>query len=680
MTANAPSRRYELVVLLIAAAIFIGCIMSPPSLMDDVDSVQASIARTMLRTGDWITPHLDGVKYFEKAPLKYWIIAIFFKLFGVHDYIARLPLAILNVLLCWLTFRIGVWAFGARAGFYAGLVLSTCIGLFLFTRVLIPDSQLTLTITFAIWCFLRSVDPDEPRPRLWGLLFWASIGTALLFKGLIGALFPFGAAALYLLFTRQLLVRETWRRLVPFWGILVLLLIAAPWHILATVRNPPYFYGSLHSGPGQYHGFFWFYFFNEHILRFLGRRYPRDYNTVPRLYFWLLQLVWLFPWSAYFPALFGLQYRGIDRGSRTRLMALCWVGFVMVFFTFSSTQEYYSMPAYPAMALLLGCAIVSKDQQAVAWLRRGSAVLLALCLLGCGASVFILAHVWHLPTPGDISQALVQHPRGSSMYTLSLGHMGDLTLDSFAYLRGPLILVSIALLIGIAGLFSFRDNRRFYAVACMMVIFVYAARAAMVTFDPYFSSRPLAEVLRKSPPGMLIVDDQYYTFSSIFFYADTDALLHNGRKNNLEYGSNAPDAPHVFIGDADLARMWKGTRRCYLVVEGPSLPAIEQFIGKDSFTVVKASGGKFLLSNLPLRYSACMRSNLLPAGIEQMPGWADTRNPISAALLHLRCTQQQHIHPARAASLATPYRDRWPALAETYRLAFAPRRSLWLRG
>src|SRR4051794_12031679 len=110
-------RRYEFAVLLIASAIFIGCIISPPSLMDDVDATQASISRTMLETGDWVTPNLDGVKYMEKPPLKYWIIAVFFRAFGVHDYVARLPLAITTVLLCWLTFKIGVWAFGARAGF-----------------------------------------------------------------------------------------------------------------------------------------------------------------------------------------------------------------------------------------------------------------------------------------------------------------------------------------------------------------------------------------------------------------------------------------------------------------------------------------------------------------------------------------------------------------------------------
>src|ERR1035437_3721499 len=124
-------------------------------------------------------------------------------------------------------------------------------------------------------------------------------------------------------------------------------------------RNPPYFDFTMHSEAGSYHGFFWFYFINEHVLRFLNLRYPRDYNTVPRLYFWLFHLLWLFPWSLYFPAALKLNYRKSDRASQARLMALCWGGFVLAFFTFSTTQEYYSMPAYPAMALLRGWAMAS---------------------------------------------------------------------------------------------------------------------------------------------------------------------------------------------------------------------------------------------------------------------------------------------------------------------------------
>ncbi len=253
--------------------------------------------------------------------------------------------------------------------------------------------------------------------------------------------------------------------------------------MLATIRNPPYFDFTMHAGPGQYHGFFWFYFINEQVLRFLNARYPRDYNTVPRLYFWLFHLVWLFPWSVYLPTLWRLGYKPMDRPGRARLLALCWIGFVMVFFTLSTTQEYYSMPIYPALALLLGCGVAAREDS----VRVGARVVAVVAACAAIAIGAILVNVWGLPTPGDISTALTQN---SAAYTLSLGHMHDLTLKSFAYLRVPLVIAGIAFVIGAIGAWRLRGQRAVLAMAVMMVIFFQAARLALVTFDPYLSSRP----------------------------------------------------------------------------------------------------------------------------------------------------------------------------------------------
>src|SRR5579863_9072121 len=206
-------RRYELIILAVAAAVFLGCILSPPSLMDDVDAVQAQIARNMLDSGDWVTARLDGVAYLEKSPLKYWMIAISYEIFGVHDWAARLPIALSAVVLCWLTFRMGAWAFSVRAGLWAGLAIATSAGLWLFTRIQIPDVTVTAAIALALWSLLRALDPEEPRPALWSAILAAAIGAGLLLKGLIAAVFPVAAALLYLAFTSQIAKREVWRRL-----------------------------------------------------------------------------------------------------------------------------------------------------------------------------------------------------------------------------------------------------------------------------------------------------------------------------------------------------------------------------------------------------------------------------------------------------------------------------------
>jgi 4-amino-4-deoxy-L-arabinose transferase-like glycosyltransferase len=561
--------------------------------MDDVDAVQAQIARNMLDSGDWVIAHLDGVPYLEKSPVIYWLIAISFRIFGVHDWAARIPVALAAVLLAWVTYRYGRWAFEERAGYYAGVVLATCVGLFLFTRIQIPDVMLTLCVCLAFWAFQRATDPEEAHPSLWAALLAASLGVGVMLKGLIALVIPGGGIFVYLVLTRQLFSGEAWKRLRVVSGVAIFLAIAAPWHILATLRMPPYLDFTMHSGPGEYHGFFWFYFMNEHVLRFLNLRYPRDYNTVPRLAFWGLHLVWLFPWSVYFPAVARQDFKPRDRAGKTRLLALCWTLFLLVFFTFSTTQEYYSMPIYPALALLLGSAMARNDSWTL-WGARALGLISAVCAV-CVAVLLYL--VRGMAAPGDISRALEQHPEA---YTLSMGHMGDLTLQSFAYLRLPLVLAGVAFLVGAIACWTMRGPRVYLAIALMMVLFIHASRAALVVFDPYLSSPPLAKALVQAPNGELIINGPYYAFSSVFFYTGRKALLWNGRMDNLEYGSYAPGSAPVFIDDHQFQTLWNSGERYFVLSDGERKTHLQQSADSSRLFLVMESGGKTLYSNLPV--------------------------------------------------------------------------------
>ena len=551
----------------------------------------------MLTSGDWVTARLDGVLYLEKAPLIYWLIAICYKIFGVVDWAARLPVALSSIGLALLAAFFGMWAFGKRAGFYAGLCMATCVGLFLFTRIQIPDAMLTFTIALAMWAFLRALDEEEKHPRIWAGILAASLGTGLLLKSLIGVVFPIAAALIYLFVTRQFFLRRTWQRVRPISGFLIAMLIAVPWHVLATLRNPPYFAWTLKSGPGAYHGFLWFYFINEQLLRFLNMRYPRDYNTVPRLWFWLFHFLWLFPWSVYLPAVAKLSFKPVDRAGQTRLLALCWTGFILVFFTFSTTQEYYSMPCYPALALLIGSAMASEGS----WVRRGTRVLGGVTALAAIACIGIAFAVRNLPTPGDISSALSRHP---SAYTLSLGHMLDLTFDSFAYLRLPLCVAGVSFLVGAVGNLRWSSLRAFLTTGIMMVLFFHAARLALIVFDPFLTSRPIAAALLAQPPGKLIVQGHLYPFSSVPFYAGVDPLLLNGKRQNLEYGAAAADAPNVFLSDSEFGTLWTSADRYYFVAYQKEAERIETLVGKEHFATVCTSGGKVLLTNVATSSSA----------------------------------------------------------------------------
>ena len=262
--------------------------LSTPALLDDADTVHAEAAREMVQRHNWVTLYTNGVRYLEKAPLMYWSVAASYKLFGVNEWSTRLPLmlGVLGTILA--TYGLGRWAFGAAGGFDSGLVLATALGPYLFTRFLIPDVLVGLWLTLTFWLFLESL--EQPRPSKWTCWGLAAVcALNVLTKGLIGLVFPAGAIGLYLLLTGNL---KHLLRLRLLSSAAVFLAIAAPWHILAALENPA-------QGPAR--GFLWFYFINEHVMRFLGKRVPPGYDTVPLAIFWGLLLAWLLPWSVFLP-------------------------------------------------------------------------------------------------------------------------------------------------------------------------------------------------------------------------------------------------------------------------------------------------------------------------------------------------------------------------------------------
>lgn len=254
------------------------------------------------------------------------------------------------------------------------------------------------------------------------------------------------------------------------------------------------------------------------------------------------------------------------------------------------------MPIYPALSLLIGSMLVSGSR----WIRIGSRILLAITATLFLLLAAILAMVWRTPAVGDISRALAQNP---DVYTLSMGHMLDLRLAAFAFLKLPLGLAVLAFGSASLALVVWRNQLRtaMLALAVCMIVFLQAARIALVDFDPYLGSYALAIALEQSPPGGLIGANEYYAFSAVYFYANRSALLLNGRAANLEYGSYAPGAPHVFIDDAKFTALWNSPARWYLLVYGSTMPHIEQLVGRSALHVVKENGGNFLLTNQALR-------------------------------------------------------------------------------
>jgi 4-amino-4-deoxy-L-arabinose transferase-like glycosyltransferase len=577
------------------------CIYGPglfrPPLMDDADAAHADAGREILTRGDWVTLHENGIRYLEKAPLPYWGMAVAFKLFGVAAWTARLSLHLSVLAVAFLLYQFGRRYLTPDAGFWAGVVFLATIGPYIFTRLLIPDVTVGLWIGISLYYFLDGWQSE--RPSLFSC--WAiavAIGLNVLTKGLIGIVFPCAIIFIFLLLAGDLHHLLKMRLLSSS---LVFLIVAAPWHILAALRNPP---------AGEAKGFLWFYFVNEQFLRYLGKRYPVDYGTVPLVLFYGLIFLWFLPWSSFLPqALAQIRLRlpriaGVRQSKEAVLLLLfCWAAVILLFFSFSTRQEYYLAPALPALALLLGywlaCEAEAPIGSPIARAGRVSAtVLLVLGLLIAGVAG-VLAVISHPPKPGvELVELLNQNP---DVYVLSLGHFLDLTGAAMGLFRGPLIGTAIAFFFGTVLNWFFRRRGKTiaanWALAAMIVLFVECAHVSLGVFYPVLGSQPLAAAIQRTlqPREQIVCDGEYSNASSVNFYTGQQMLIYKGRINGLWFGSLFPDAPPIFLEDAQLAELWRAPKRIYFVTGDEKKKDFLEKIGP-TYPLAKA-GGKFVFSN-----------------------------------------------------------------------------------
>ena len=586
------------ILTLLWLAVFGPGLFTPP-LFDDADAAHAEAGREIIIRHDWVTLHENGIRYLEKAPLPYWGMALGYKLFGVKAWTARLTLHLSVLLLAFFLCQFGRRFLTPQAGFWAGVLFLCSIGPYLFTRFLIPDVTVGLWIAVSLYFFLDGWHSGNPSLlSCWGIA--AAIGLNVLTKSLIGIVFPCVIIFVFLLLVRDL--RHLLKlRLVS--STIVFLIVAAPWHILAALRNPP---------AGQAKGFLWFYFVNEQFLRYLGKRYPVDYNTVPIVLFYGLFLVWFLPWSAFLPqALAQVQLRlprvaGIRRSTESVLLLLfCWTAIILLFFSFSTRQEYYVAPALPALALLLGQWLARESEAQIGEPIARSGRVSSTVLLAVGIIVAVvtgaLAINSHVPRPGvELADLLNKNPED---YTLSLGHFMDLTGHAMSLFRGPLIGTGLAFLLGASLNWYWRRHGKRqaanWALVALIVVFIQCMHVSLKVFYPVLGSKPLATAVQQQlQPGEQIVSDgEYAGTSSINFYTEKQLLIWNGRINGLWYGSLFPDAPQIFLDDAQFAALWSGPTRVYLVTGEEKMKETMSKIGPTY--VLAKSGGKFALSNRP---------------------------------------------------------------------------------
>jgi 4-amino-4-deoxy-L-arabinose transferase-like glycosyltransferase len=581
-----------------------GVALFQPPLMDDADSVHAEAAREILVRHDWVTLHANGIRYLEKAPLLYWTIAASFRIFGIHDWSARLPLALGVLALLWAVYFLGRRVFGEKAGFYAALASGLSFGPFIFTRFLIPDILVGLWLILSLDFFLRTLDEAKPsRYSCWGLAVVCSLN--VLTKGLIGLVFPLATIGLYLLLTRNF--RHLLKmRLIS--STCAFLLVAAPWHILAGLRNP---------GQGNVRGFFWFYFVNEQFLRYLNKRVPRDYGTVPLIVFWGLVLVWLFPWSSFLPQALARvrfsKFREPERAGQDHARLIFFLGafFIVFFFSFSTRQEYYLLPALPPLALLIGGWLAEEeaspaDSQLRRWGNISSFLLAALGLMACLAAVFLAFTSPPVSPSVDIASLLQSGPEESQQYALSLGHFLDLNARVMTMFRTPLLILGLSWFVGSGMDWYFRRRRRpdlgNWSLALMTVCLLFAVHIGLVTFSPVLTSKPLADaIVRVYQPGDIIeINGEYEGGSTVNYYTGHQVRILNGRSANLWYGSLFPDAPQIFDDSSSFQRLWNGPQRVFLWTETEKKDEALQGMDPNTSFILSQFGGKIVLTNRPV--------------------------------------------------------------------------------
>ena len=478
-------------------AIYFASLWTPP-LLDDVDAAHAQAAQYIADTGDWITPHIDGIRYIEKPPLPYWIVAGLYKITGVENaFTTHLPNALAMLALTWLCWAWARRAWGERAGLYAGLAVLTSVGPFLFTRFIIPESLLAFFLLAALYALITSLELNRPLRAYW---MWACVALALLTKGLIAPVFFFRRGHS----------------------------LPAAHRPMAALEGAQARYGSALSGHRRA---------LAHSLR-PGQsrpgprcRQPSHARQRPRLLLLLLRQrapapllqpalsarlqqdacalvlgarTWsgCFPWSLFLPAVVAvawktrhnwMQHLRQDAGQtvdfyldhalredvasyvvrlkfrvRTVWLLSLFSAWTLLFFSVSTNQEYYTFPVWPALFILIAGVVAEIEQRrsvdssapvlSTAWLTGAQAVF---ALIGIASAATLGWGLWdsrHLPYVADIGTLLAH--RDVADYTLSMSHVFDLTGPAFAALRLPAILAALALLIGPAAGWLLRIKRR----------------------------------------------------------------------------------------------------------------------------------------------------------------------------------------------------------------------------
>jgi len=544
-----------------ACLILLGLVLYLPAIWDwplsRSEAMYALIPKEMHDSGHWLTPTLNGARYLDKPPLFYWINLVAYSILGVSDRVARVPTLMIGLGEVWFTYLIGRRLLGTRSAWLGGLTLLTSVGFFTLHLQLLTDHLVTLGLVVAMWALVCA--EDQPSWR-WSVLFQVALAVGFLSKGFIGLAFPLLILAGYAWFRRQ--PRLLTLALNP-WGWLVFLLLTVPWFWAMEQAHP---------------GFLQHHIVNEQILRFFGQRQPPDIIPFPLPGFWLFLFIWLLPWGLLLPEAlyrFWQATASPDQARRGRLL-LVWALIIMGFFSLSSTRiEYYSLPALPALALVLGWRMSLAFESS-----RDRGLLAALFSLGLlGLALMVL-----LPYLEQICAANRREFFGMFPLIQPVARQASFWIASLA-LGGV-----------VAGW-----RRPVWGLACYLLLalaFLFFTWKTLTILSPLLSDKLPGEYIRqKAGPNDLVVMEAIEEFeygASLAFYSGHPILMVQ-RRGLPQFPYPVSSAENYLITPEGLRQRWESPNRVYLLIDDVIPP--EPFLQKGR--VVLELPGKRVWWNRP---------------------------------------------------------------------------------
>ena len=512
------------------------------------EAMYALIPKEMLASGFWLTPTLNGVHYLDKPYLLFWLNMLGYKLLGVSSWSARLPTLAVTVGEVWFTYLIGRRLFDRQTAWLSGFILLTCIGFFVLHLQILTDHLVTLSLLTALYCLLRW---EEAPGWRWSILFFLAMVAGFLSKGFIGIVFP---GLISLLYAWQMRERRLLRLLFSPSGITLCLALLAVLGVASEAANP---------------GYLKFQVVNEQIMRFLGRREPPDITGFTITGFWLFLGIWLMPWAFILPSALYRFWQETRPGRevlpKARLLII-WAAAILVFFTVSDSRiEYYSLPAFPALALIFGWRVIL-------W------ALIPLALLGLSLLVLL---------PG-LQQVCVHNRREFAGMVSVLSPIA----------RRASWFIPAAALLG-AGLALFR--RHTWALAVYGVL---ALGIAVFTFQSFYrlspklSDRQAGEYIRHhaAPQDIVIMGpiEEFELGASLEYYSRHHILMVKGKNGMPQFPYPVAPGANYIISQKRFKELWQGPRKVFFLLDNATS---EPFL--HGATVLLTMPGKRLLVNHP---------------------------------------------------------------------------------